>query len=244
MRGLVRQARHWGDFPQRLRDAFPGDAVACPDLPGCGAKNRMQSPWNIPAYAEALHADIQSLPHPRVMVAMSLGGMVATALALQYPSDLDGLVLLNSSLAGLSPFHRRLQPGAWPAVFGTLACRTPQTREARILGLVSNRPEKRAQALPHWGAIAREAPVSLANSARQLAAAARFRLPTDMPGLAMPVTVLSSLGDRLAHPSCSAAMGRALKARAAEHPDAGHDLPLDAPEWVAGQLREFRRNLP
>src|SRR6185436_3354424 len=37
LRGLGREAAHWGDFPERLKAALPGATVLTPDLPGCGA---------------------------------------------------------------------------------------------------------------------------------------------------------------------------------------------------------------
>jgi hypothetical protein len=50
--------------------------------------------------------------------------------------------------------------------------------------------------------------------------------------------VLASRADRLVDGSCSRALAyRVPGARLAEHDSAGHDLPLDDPEWVVAQIR-------
>ncbi|MEN9362320.1 MAG: hypothetical protein RL095_3855 [Verrucomicrobiota bacterium] len=243
LRGLVRESRHWGDFPDRIRQCFPGDLVICPELPGCGRRRSERSSLAIGDYASDLEQQIADLPHPRILVALSLGGMVGLSLAQGWPRRLDGLVLINSSAAWLSPFFRRLSPGAWPVLLSTLWRRDPQNREEGILGLVSNSPEARSAALPLWSEIQGHRPVQTGNALRQLAAAAKFRLPASFSQSELPILVLNSLGDRLVHPSCSVTLSRALHAPLATHPSAGHDLPLDAPAWVLHQLREFRRGL-
>jgi hypothetical protein len=39
-------------------------------------------------------------------------------------------------------------------------------------------------------------------------------------------------------------LARYWQAAFAEHPSAGHDLPLDDGAWVAGQVAQWSRNLP
>jgi pimeloyl-ACP methyl ester carboxylesterase len=88
-----------------------------------------------------------------------------------------------------------------------------------------------------WIGIARTCPVSRVNVARQLVAAARFRLPErlEVPGL-----VLASAADRMVSPECSRAIARSWGLPLREHPRAGHDLTLDAPAWAAGQIAAWR----
>jgi hypothetical protein len=47
-------------------------------------------------------------------------------------------------------------------------------------------------------------------------------------------------GDRLAHPTCSGRLAEALAAPLVVHPTAGHELPLDDPDWLLAQLHDFR----
>ena len=77
-------------------------------------------------------------------------------------------------------------------------------------------------------------PVSTRNALRQLWAAASFSAPKAPPS--MPTLILCGLGDHLVDPRCSAALAAHWGCPLATHPTAGHDLPLDAADWVLTQL--------
>jgi pimeloyl-ACP methyl ester carboxylesterase len=79
--------------------------------------------------------------------------------------------------------------------------------------------------------------VSRGNGLRQLWAAARYRLPAQRP--TPPVLVVHSLGDALVHPDCSLAIARHWDCALRQHPDAGHDLALDAPAWLAQTVQNW-----
>jgi hypothetical protein len=51
--------------------------------------------------------------------------------------------------------------------------------------------------------------------------------------------MINSLGDRLAHESCSTAIASKLSVPLITHPDAGHDLPMDDPEWLISQFKNW-----
>jgi pimeloyl-ACP methyl ester carboxylesterase len=76
--------------------------------------------------------------------------------------------------------------------------------------------------------------VSCGNVVRQLVAAVRYRADPDLP---VPLLVLASQNDRMVDPSASRAIAyRVPGATLKEHPSAGHDLPLDDPQWVLEQI--------
>ena len=54
----------------------------------------------------------------------------------------------------------------------------------------------------------------------------------------MPLTVLASNGDRLCSPIASRRLAARLGAPLHVHPTAGHDLPLDDPDWVIARMCE------
>lgn len=239
LRGLARESRHWGDFPRLLRQALPpGDEVLAPDLPGNGSRWRESTPASVEALAQAARAELQrrGVRPPVVLLALSLGGMVALQWAMRHPAEVAGCVLVNSSLRGLAPPWQRLRPRA----LAELLCVTLQgdahARERRVLRLTSNRPVRDAL-VDLWAAHARSAPVSRANMLRQLLAAARFRAPPAPPPV--PLLLLASTQDRLASVRCSRAMARAWRVPLVEHPAAGHDLGLDDPAWLAQQAAHW-----
>jgi pimeloyl-ACP methyl ester carboxylesterase len=86
--------------------------------------------------------------------------------------------------------------------------------------------------------LAQQHPVRLASAARLLAAASRFRLPA--AEYWRPTLVLAGGGDRLVDPRCSRALAKAVGGVFQEHPTAGHDLPLDAPDWVIERVSAWQ----
>ena len=47
LRGLMRESRHWGEFPDQFRAALPHADIVTPDLPGNGAKRHLRSPLSV-----------------------------------------------------------------------------------------------------------------------------------------------------------------------------------------------------
>jgi pimeloyl-ACP methyl ester carboxylesterase len=235
IRGLTREAGHWGEFPEYLSRAFPGSQVETLDLFGAGAHFRVTAPVRITDYVEALHQQLEAAPRGkrRILVTLSMASMVALEWMKRYPSDFDGAVLMNGSASRISPLHRRLRLGASPHI--VQAALTQGTRRERIiLNLTSNDRQAATAALPHWVEIARQRPVRLMNALRQLLAAALFRPPRFKPEARL--LFLNSQGDRIVHSSCSAALQAEFGGELKTHEFAGHDLPLDAPAWVTEQI--------
>ena len=241
LRGLTREARHWGDFPATFRAAFAGELSAgdilTPDLPGNGRRFAESSSLCVEAMMEACRRELheQGRPPPYHLLAFSLGAMVAVAWALRHPEECRAAVLLNTSLRPHNPFQQRLRPSAWPALLRLLFL-SGLMRERAILELTCTRAEELAMLLPQWASYARDCPVSRANALRQLLAAARFTA-SEKP--AVPVLILSGLKDRMVDPRCSRQLARVWSCAYARHPDAGHDLPLDAGVWVASEVRDW-----
>jgi pimeloyl-ACP methyl ester carboxylesterase len=240
LRGLTREAAHWGDFPSALQEALGVEArVLSLDLPGNGRQCWQPSPANVAEMAEACQRQLDELniATPVTLVAMSLGAMVASAWAGRHPRAIAGGVLINTSLRPFSPFHHRLRPVGYPALIAALLSPDLARREGIILRLTTNRPHP-PTVLDAWVAAAHRHPVSRRNALCQLIAAARFAAPPSPP--ALPLLVLASAGDRLVDCRCSRRLAEHWGTAYAEHPSAGHDLPLDDPAWVIERIRRWR----
>ena len=236
LRGLGREARHWGRFPAALQARLPaGDRVLAIDLPGNGRLHAQRSPTRVAGMVAAARAQLAALdaPGPFVLVALSLGGMVAAQWAQDAPHEVAGCVLVNSSLGAFSPFWERLRPGRWPLLLRCLLPGTSHWQRERTLYRITSAHRLDAAVVEDWVAFARTQPVASGNLVRQLMAAARFRAPDRC---AVAALVLSSAGDRLVSPRCSQAIATHWRLPHRVHPDAGHDLPLDDPDWVAGAI--------
>lgn len=248
LRGLTREARHWNGFDQELQalleerpsPARRHPAVLCLDLPGNGTLNALRSPASVPEIAEQCRARLRAggIEPPYVLVAMSLGAMAALHWCHAAPHELAGAVLINTSLRGLSPFWQRLRPRNYPQVLRLLLAGSDlQRREAAILRMTSNDPRHHAQLPARWAEVAREHPVARANAMRQLMAAARYVAPDQRP--LPPMLVLASQRDGFVSVACSRTIAQRWHLPLRLHPEAGHDLPLDDPQWVLRQLREW-----
>jgi pimeloyl-ACP methyl ester carboxylesterase len=236
LRGLMRETRHWGAFPQILSGYFPDAEIVMLDLPGNGSLYRERSPSTVQEMTEACRRQLtaRGIAPPFNLLALSLGAMVACDWSTRYPDEIDKAVLINTSLRPFSPFYQRLRPGNYPALM-RLALGNPDaaTRERTILRLTSNRHSP-ASLLSEWMRYLREHPVDRENALRQLLAAMRYSAPQQAPRASL--LILCGGADKLVNPRCSAALSRSWQAPLRVHDTGGHDLPLDEPVWVAQQI--------
>ena len=253
VRGLARESAHWGEFPGLLNEAFPGSSVRCLEIYGSGKFWRKSTPWTMGGIARGLRSQFldftnqdeadgaSATERPRnIVVSMSLGAMATLDWVSGHPGEVDGVVLMNTSVGGLSPFLKRLQPASFKSLVKVAAQKNSQQREAVVLDLVSNNGTARAQAMPAWTEIRDARPVSVSNSLRQIIAAASYFPGSRIGRKSLPPTlILKSEGDRMVDPSCSDALAGALECDLRAHPHAGHDLTLDDADWVVEQLREW-----
>ncbi|MBV1789819.1 alpha/beta hydrolase [Marinobacterium sp. D7] len=231
LRGLAREQRHWGSFPQRLAEQL-NTRVICPDTPGNGYRYRDTSPQDIHGTLESVRSELNETG-PFNLLGLSMGGMIATEWASCYPQEVGVLVLINSSFANFSLPWQRLRPPALCKVLASLAMPTVK-REGVIFDLICQRSGDRRETLAAWAGFAHECPLRRSNFGRQLYSAARYRAPSAAP---LPnALILCGRGDRLVNPACSAAIARRWGITLDAHPWAGHDLTHDDPDWVLKRI--------
>ena len=139
LRGLARESRHWGEFPQKFQERFPQDKLHLVDLPGTGSKMKQSSPVTIQGIMRSIRRDLHNEVGngPFHFMALSLGGMVALSWMNQFPSEVSGAVIVNSS-SQLSPFYHRLRWESWKSFLSSVSKVDPKSREQGILHLISN----------------------------------------------------------------------------------------------------------
>lgn len=234
LRGFTREAGHWGEFIDIFQKKFPDDTIIMLDLPGAGKEKHIESPTNIPDITRFVRRRFKEL-HPKVnkihLLAISLGGMVASEWIAQDPDMIASAVIINTSSSGLNSWMERLSLKAvFRFVFLPLF-HFAKLRETLILHLTSNDVQKRQEALPKWLELQRKNPSSIRQMVRQLKAGAKYRV-REIPD-SIPTLLLTSSMDRLVNPNCSERLRTFWKADLIYHPTAGHDIPLDDPEWLA-----------
>lgn len=242
LRGLMRESRHWGDFPRQLQSAMGMATVVTLDFPGNGILHTQTSARSVAEMAEHCRKQLELLGYrpPYRVLALSLGAMAAVEWGRHYPAEIDRLVLINTSLAPYSPFYHRLQPANYPALIRFLIQSSPARRERLILQLTSTlvrSPQQREELLQRWTSYAQECPVTRSNVLRQLRAAIFYRAAPTPP--AVPLLLLAAQRDHLVDVRCSLVLAERWGCPLQLHTAAGHDLPLDDDSWVVRQIVEW-----
>ncbi len=239
IRGLSREVRHWGEFPQLLREKFPDDRVFPLELAGLGKKNQSSIPTTIAGFTEDLRQEWlefkNNISGPWSIISISLGGMVGLDWCARYPDEIHSLVTLNSSAGNLSLPYKRLQPSAMKVILKLfLFPHDPIEREKAILNLTLNLKSPSTELIKEYAQYS--ASITRKSFLCQIYAAGKFKIPKS---ITQPYLILASRGDQLASYQCSMKIGQHFKREVQLHEKAGHDLPLDDPGWVLNQIETF-----
>jgi pimeloyl-ACP methyl ester carboxylesterase len=240
LRGLARESRHWGAFIPKLQTMFPDAKITLLDLPGTGCLYQETSPNTIAQITHQVRAQALAkgcLQQPVNLLALSLGAMVAWEWMQNYPEDIATATLINTSFASLSPFYQRLRWQSYHRFINLVLTSNVRQREEKILQLTSNNADANSSVILDWEKIQSEQPISFKNSLQQILAAASYKPSDKKPS--HPVLLLNSLQDRLVSPRCSMAIQQQWQLELRSHVSAGHDLTLDAGDWVAKQLKNW-----
>lgn len=233
LRGLTRERRHWGPFPETFEAKVPGARAVTIDLPGVGTEAGKPSPARIDRIVDHVRGRWSKDGEPWGLLAISLGGMVAADWVYRFPGDFSRVVIINSSAGDLSPPNHRMRLQNLPSLARSVASRDLETRELGILGLTTSFHGSNRTLAREWARYLEEARPRPQVAVAQLVAALRFRAP---PRLPIPSLVLTSEGDRFTASSCSRRLAERFGSDFYVHATGGHDLPLDDPEWVASRV--------
>lgn len=237
LRGLAREQRHWGGFADVFGRKVAPTRIHYLDFPGVGTENHRPSPLSVDSMVADLRRRWLELTErydgPWSLLGISLGGMACMHWCATYPVDFEHLVVVNSSTRDLSALHRRLNPKVMPKMVRAIFESDPLARERRVLDFTSRLCSNRDEVASRAAQLASERPVKRRTVIKQLVAAATFETP---PRIEVPTLVLASARDDLADPMCAVKLARHFDAPLRIHPEAGHDLSLDAPDWISRQV--------
>jgi pimeloyl-ACP methyl ester carboxylesterase len=242
LRGLSREAGHWGDFLPLFQKALANDRVVPLDFPGNGALHLQQSPSTVQAMVAHCRGQLAALglPPPYRVVALSMGGMVSVAWAHTYPTEVSHQVLINTSLRPINPFYQRLRPSNYSQLLRLLLNKADAHQWEHTIWRMTSQMSP-PETVDGWVRFRQQHPVHPLNALRQLWAASRFIAPlTPSPAATL---LLASSQDGLVSVACSRSIARQWKSPLFEHPQAGHDLPLDDGPWVIDQIYPWQSRL-
>jgi len=233
IRGLFREQRHWGAFPAQLSETFPDSEVICVDIPGAGRRYRELSPTSVESMVDKIREDLD-IKVPVNIIAISMGGMIGLQWAAMYPDEIASVICINTSAGNDSCFYHRLRANSYlkiiKAMFSSVA-----HREKAIYSLVSNRSENMG-IIEEWVRYAQECPISKLNFLRQLMAAVRFDITRP---LSCKLLFISSQNDNLVSYNAAKAIAKRCRSPIIVNSIAGHDVPLDDPQWLCANLKSF-----
>ncbi len=249
VRGLIRSRFHWHTFPQTLSQYLSSHninhQIILFDIAGNGKRHGETTPMSIEAMADDLLNQVDlaifnavKTKHAKArlhLVGISMGGMIFSQLARKLSSlnrPASSLHIINSSFSNVARFWQRMKI---PAALSLLCnIRVARKRERCILHWTSNL-SSRQQYSRLWIEEAIKHPLTLRNGLAQLVAAFRFKIPAKPAPYSF---VYASFHDRLVDFACSKKIASDWQVPLAVELTAGHDLSLDAPQWLAEQIVE------
>lgn len=241
IRGLAREARHWGEFPNMLQEEAPKTIVHFLELPGVGKKVNSRSHTRIEDYTDELREEWLYLkdkfPGKWNILAISMGGMIGMDWCHRYPEDIGTLVLINSSAGNLSLPHHRFSTKAMRMVLNLFFKEDYEEREAAILKITTAILNPDQNLIKCYASYSAETPMKRATFLKQMFAASRFKIPKE---LKCQLLILASKRDQLANYKCSVAISKHFERKVILHQTAGHDLPLDDPKWIIEQIKNLK----
>ncbi|MHC3471014.1 alpha/beta fold hydrolase [Streptomyces sp. 7R007] len=233
LHGSASSLQHFDRAVDLLSEAFD---VIRPDLPGFGLTGpRKDRDYRIPTYAATVAGFLKELGVPRYAVAgNSLGGNIAWNLALDHPERLTGLVLVNAT-----GYPEKAVPT------GMRLTRNPLLRP--LLRRVMPRGAIERNLRSNVGPRSTIVDDAMVDRAHQLMSRPGNRSAfvdfcnTDQPDrsaqiprITVPTLVLRSHGIDGQH------FARDIPgAEELVHPDGGHLLPEEEPQWVADAIAKF-----
>jgi pimeloyl-ACP methyl ester carboxylesterase len=127
-----------------------------------------------------------------------------------------------------------------PGIVRALLMRDPIAREKLTLSFTTRLVSDLQPIAERWARLQAERPIRRATVLKQLLAGARFRAPAQ---LGVPALVVCGGKDVLTDPGCPRRLADHFGASLVVHPEAGHDLSVDAPDWLVEQVAAFASRL-
>lgn len=239
LRGLARESRHWYKFPDYLHEIDETQNVFALDYLGVGTKNEEKSPLKISSYVDNLRDEWIELKqkHPGRwgVIGISMGAMMALDWCDRYEDDFEKLVLLNTSTRDTASIFHRLSFEAIGTFSKLIFNKDTRDREKKALSLTVKMKELPDDLLDAYAEFFEDRPLRRLNFLRQVFAASHYKLPKSIKAQTL---VLAGKEDKLAHYKCSQEISKRLSVPLELHEQAGHDLPIDDPDWIIEMMRK------
>jgi pimeloyl-ACP methyl ester carboxylesterase len=202
---------------------------------GFGQSEKPMGPYSPQLFARDLADLVRSCQITRAhVVGISMGGVIAQRLALDFPELVQSLILISTSSevnAKGQATWEELAAGVEQQGFSTVTSFSERLFAASFVAahpkMVEDRIKRTAANTPHaWAAAAR--------------AVSAFNWTADLAGVQVPTLILQGLEDGLTPPGGAVKMNRALPhSQLLFLPDCGHFVPDEKPEIFTNTVLAF-----
>lgn len=232
--GFPLDSRMWEGQLAGLSDRY---RVIAPDLRGFG-QSRSEEAFSIESLADDLHQLLSQIDAlPCVLGGLSMGGYVAFAFVTKYPTDLRGLMLVDTKAEAdtAEAKQNRMKTIETAKCMGSAA-----VVDGMLPKLVAPETQLgRPGVLQELRAIMESCPPKTIELA-QLAMCDRRDYRDELASIAVPTLVVVGLDDALSPPATAEFMAREIShAKLVVIPKAGHMSPVEEPELVNRAMGEF-----
>lgn len=238
LHGFPLDARIWEAQVSRLADRC---RVITPDLRGFG-QSKGGGAFTMESLADDVHALLQQIGAlPCVLGGLSMGGYVALSYAKKYPTDLRGLILIDTRAEGDSPEGKQNRQKMIDLVRSSGPQAVAEQMRPKMLGETTARGN--ADVVRRLNEIMEACPAQTIEYAL-LAMRDREDHTCDLPSVPVPTLILVGASDAITPPAVSEAMDQAIpRSKLVVIPDAGHMTPMEQPEAVSRAIGEFVEGL-
>ena len=238
LHGFPLDSRVWAKQREALGDRF---RVITPDLRGFG-KSASAEAFTLASLADDVHALLAAIGAlPAVFGGLSMGGYVALEYVKKYPSDLKGLMLIDTKAEGDSPEGKQARDKMIELVRSK---GSPAVAEQMMPKMLA--PDS-AQSRPGVARELRsimEACPALTIAHALAAMRDRNDHTADLPSIAEPTLVLVGDADAITPPKVAHTMHEAIpRSQVAVIQGAGHMAIMEQPEQVNRAMRDFLARL-
>jgi pimeloyl-ACP methyl ester carboxylesterase len=231
LHGFPLDSRVWNHQRSGLSDAF---RVITPDLRGFG-KSASADPFTMESLADDVHALLRELKAlPAFVGGLSMGGYAALAYAKRYPTDLRGLLLIDTRAEGDSPQGKEGRGKMIELVRQSGAAAVAEQMMPKMLAPGASEDVKRELKSIMESCL----PLTIEHAL--LAMRDRADHTCDLPSIASPTLILVGESDAITPPASAEVMHKAIPhSQLVVIPAAGHMTPMESPHAVNAAIRAF-----
>jgi pimeloyl-ACP methyl ester carboxylesterase len=233
LHGFPLDLRVWDDQREALSDRY---RVITPDLRGFGG-SRSSEAFTMESLADDMHALLEALGAlPCVLGGLSMGGYVALAYAKKYPSDLRGLMLIDTRAEGDTPEGRQ---GREKMIELAKTSGAKAVADSMMPKMRSEQTAQTRPAVVHRLREIMEACPALTTQHAMAAMRDRADQTANLASIAVPTLIIVGEHDAITPVNMAENMKRIPRSALQVIAGAGHMTSMEAPGRVSEVMRGF-----